>query len=55
MKLQVIIGTTRPGRSSDRLAKWVAAEAQNIPGTEVEIVDLLNYPMPFLDEPISPR
>lgn len=55
MNLQVIIGSTRPGRTSERLAKWVASEAKNIPGTEVEIIDLLDYPMPFLDEPISPR
>lgn len=55
MKLQVIIGTTRPGRVSERLAKWVAAEAQTLPGVEVEIVDLADYPMPNLDEPMSPQ
>jgi NAD(P)H-dependent FMN reductase len=37
------------------MAKWVAAEARKQIGTEVEIVDLADYPMPFLDEPISPR
>jgi NAD(P)H-dependent FMN reductase len=55
MKLQVIIGTTRPNRTTPRLAKWIANEAKNAPGIEAEIVDLTDYPMPFLDEPISPR
>ncbi|HUD10256.1 MAG TPA: NAD(P)H-dependent oxidoreductase [Candidatus Saccharimonadales bacterium] len=55
MKVQVIIGSTRPGRVTDRVGKWVAAEAKNLPQTEVEILDLVDYPMPFLDEPISPQ
>ncbi len=55
MKLQVIIGTTRPNRMTERLAKWVALEAKELPETEVELVDLANYPLPFLDEPMSPR
>ena len=55
MKIQIIIGSTRPGRVSDRVAKWVAAAANNLPDTEAEIIDLADYPMPFLDEPISPQ
>jgi len=55
MKLQVIIGSTRPGRVTERLAQWVAAEAENLPDTEVELVDLKDYQMPFMDEAISPR
>jgi NAD(P)H-dependent FMN reductase len=55
MKLQVIIGSTRPGRVSDRVAKWVANAAQNIPDTQVEVVDLADYVLPYIDEPISPQ
>jgi NAD(P)H-dependent FMN reductase len=55
MKLQIIIGTTRPNRATPRMAKWIAGEAKNLSDTEVEIIDLIDYPMPFLDEPISPR
>lgn len=55
MKLQVIIGSTRPNRITERLAKWVVAEAGQLADTTVELVDLADYPMPFLDEPISPR
>ena len=55
MKLQVIVGSTRPGRVTLRVAKWVAAAAKEMPDTEVELVDLADYKLPFLDEPISPR
>jgi NAD(P)H-dependent FMN reductase len=55
MKLQVIIGSTRPGRITDRLALWVAEEAKQLPDTEVEVVDLADYDLPFLDEEISPQ
>src|ERR1700691_4341278 len=55
MKLQVIIGSTRPTRVSDRLAKWVALTAKDLPDTTVEVLDLKEYPMPFLEELISPQ
>lgn len=53
MKIAVIIGSVRQGRLSDRLAKWVADEVGKL--TDVEIIDLKDYPLPFMDEPISPR
>ncbi len=55
MKVQVIIGSTRPNRATHRVAKWVVAEAKKITGISVEAVDLADYPLPFLDEPISPQ
>jgi NAD(P)H-dependent FMN reductase len=55
MKIQIIIGSTRPGRVSDRVAKWVANEAKNLPDVEVEVVDLADYNLPFFDELISPQ
>ena len=55
MKIQVIVGSTRPGRATLSLAKWVAADAANLVGAQVELVDLADYAMPFFNEPISPR
>ena len=55
MKVQIIVGSTRPGRVSDRLAKWAANEARNISGLESEIVDLADFNLPFFDELISPQ
>lgn len=53
MKIAVIIGSVRQGRVSDRLAKWVADEVGTL--AEVETIDLKDYPLPFMDEEISPR
>lgn len=55
MKLQIIVGSTRPGRVSDRVAKWVVNEAKLLENTEVETVDLIDYDLPMFDEAISPR
>jgi NAD(P)H-dependent FMN reductase len=55
MKLQVIIGSTRPGRVTDRIGKWIELEAKKMEGVEVELIDLADYVLPYLDEPISPQ
>lgn len=52
-KIAVVIGSTREGRQTDKLAKWAAGELEKI--TETEILDLRDYPMPFLNEAVSPR
>jgi NAD(P)H-dependent FMN reductase len=52
-KIAVIIGATREGRITDRLAKWVAEEATKV--AETETLDLRDYPMPFYEEAISAR
>jgi NAD(P)H-dependent FMN reductase len=55
MKLQIIISSVRQNRTTPRLATWIANEARKLPDTEVEIVDLIDYPLPLFDEPVSPR
>ena len=55
MKLAVITGATRPGRSTPRQSAWIVKTAAQLEGVEVEHVDLKDYPMPFFNEPISPR
>ena len=52
-KIAVIVGTTRQGRATDKLAKWVAVEVAKV--AEVETLDLRDYPLPFFDEVIPPR
>ena len=52
-KIAVVVGSTRQGRQTHRLAAWVA---KNVDGkADVEVLDLRDYPVPFLDEAISPR
>ena len=55
MKLAIVVGSTREGRQTLKQAKWVLKTAKQNEDTEAELVDLANYPMPFMDEPISPR
>ncbi len=52
-KIAVIVGSTRESRVTDKLAKWVAIEVAKL--ADAETLDLRDYPMPFLDEAISPR
>ena len=52
-KIAVIIGSTREGRVSDKLAAWVAKEVGA--KAETEVLDLRDYTLPFFDEPMPPR
>ena len=53
MKIKVIVGSTRPGRATDRAAKWVANHSQA--KAEVEILDLKENELPFFNEAIPPQ
>ena len=49
MLLQVITGTTREGRFSERVAAWVMGRLQQHDAFDVELVDLRDHPLPFFD------
>lgn len=53
IKIAVVVGSTRQGRHTDKLAKWVASCLSQ--KSDATILDLRDYPMPFLDELVSPR
>lgn len=53
--LQIVIASTRPGRVGGPVAEWFAARARDHGGFEVEVVDLAEVNLPFLDEPNHPR
>ena len=55
MRIQVVLGSTRPGRITERVAKWVVNEAKELADAQVELIDLQDYQLPYLDEPISPQ
>lgn len=54
IKIAIIVGTTRPGRKSDAVARWVYEIAQKRSDASYEIVDITDYNLPLLDEPIPP-
>jgi len=47
MKIQIIIGTTRQNRFSEKAASYIYQEAKKNEAIEVELVDLRDYPLPF--------
>jgi NAD(P)H-dependent FMN reductase len=54
-RLQIIIASTRPGRVGLPVARWFEARAREHGAFEVEVVDLLERKLPFMDEPNHPR
>ncbi|HEV3360127.1 MAG TPA: NAD(P)H-dependent oxidoreductase [Pseudonocardiaceae bacterium] len=55
-KLEIIIASTRPGRVGPSVAQWIRDQAVQHGGfDEVELVDLAEVDLPFMNEPNHPR
>lgn len=54
LKVAIIIGSTRPGRNSEAVGMWIYEIAKKRSDAEFELVDILDYNLPLLDEPIPP-
>jgi NAD(P)H-dependent FMN reductase len=54
LKLNIIIGSTRPGRAGPTIGKWVADAARAHGAFDVELVDLADFKLPLLDEAVHP-
>ncbi|MEV4846431.1 NAD(P)H-dependent oxidoreductase [Micromonospora matsumotoense] len=52
MRIAVIIGSTRPGRRGEAVARWVQTLAAQRGDAVYEIVDLADHDLPHLDEPV---
>jgi NAD(P)H-dependent FMN reductase len=53
-RIGIILGSTRPNRNGEQVAKWVYDIASQRDDAEFELVDLRDYPLPHLDEPLPP-
>lgn len=53
-KIQVILGSIRKGRNGKKVADWFMNAIKDFDGAEVELVDLLDYPMPLFEDEVSP-
>ncbi|MGW5264479.1 NADPH-dependent FMN reductase [Microbispora sp. NPDC004025] len=51
IKVGVIIGSTRPGRNGEAVARWVHDLAVKRGDADYALVDLETYALPHLDEP----
>jgi NAD(P)H-dependent FMN reductase len=54
LKVGIIVGSTRPGRKADAVAKWVYEIARKRTDVEFEVVDVRDFRLPLLDEPVPP-
>jgi NAD(P)H-dependent FMN reductase len=53
--LQIIVASTRPGRVGLPVADWFSARAKAHGAFEIDVVDLAELGLPFMDEPNHPR
>jgi len=53
-RIAIVIGSTRPGRKAEVVAKWVHSHAAQRNDATFELVDIADYDLPLLDEPFPP-
>ncbi len=54
IKIGIILGSTRPGRNGEAVAKWIYELSKKREDAEFELVDIADYNLPLLDEPYPP-
>src|SRR5712672_482566 len=54
IKIAIILGSTRPNRNGEAVAKWVYEVAKKRSDAEFELVDIKDFNLPLLDEPVPP-
>jgi NAD(P)H-dependent FMN reductase len=54
IKVGIIVGSTRPGRHADAVAQWVYEKAKTRTDAQFEVVDIRDFNLPLLDEPVPP-
>ncbi|MGH9723101.1 MAG: NADPH-dependent FMN reductase [Bryobacteraceae bacterium] len=54
LKVAIITGSTRPGRKSEAVARWVYGIAAKRSDASFEVVDIAAFDLPLLDEALPP-
>ena len=54
LKVAIIIGSTRPGRKAEAVARWVDDIAARRRDASFEVVDIAAFDLPLLDEALPP-
>jgi NAD(P)H-dependent FMN reductase len=54
LNVAIILGSTRPGRIGEAVARWVYEIARRRSDATFELVDVKDYNLPLLDEPMPP-
>lgn len=55
MKIHIVLGSTRPGRNGEQVAKWAYDIAKKRTDIDFELIDLKDYNLPLLDEAVPPK
>lgn len=53
-KIGIVVGSTRPGRNAEAVARWVRDIAAKRTDAQFEVVDINDFNLPLLDEPLPP-
>jgi NAD(P)H-dependent FMN reductase len=54
LKIAIILGSTRPGRNGEAVSQWIYDLAKNREDADFELIDIVDYNLPLLDESIPP-
>lgn len=54
LRLAIITGSTRPGRVNESVARWVFEHSKIRQDARFEFVDIADFHLPLLDEPLPP-
>jgi NAD(P)H-dependent FMN reductase len=54
-RIGIVIGSTREGRFGEKPAHWIHEIAKQRTDLAFELIDLRDHPLPFFNEPMSPR
>ncbi len=52
LKIAILTGSTRPGRNNEQVARWAHAQAKERGDAEYALVDIQEFNLPLLDEPL---
>lgn len=52
LRIAVVVGSTRPGRRAAAVADWVVAHTADRNELELSVLDLADFDLPLLDEPV---
>ncbi|MCS5478160.1 NAD(P)H-dependent oxidoreductase [Corynebacterium sp. YIM 101645] len=53
-RIAIVVGSTRPNRNARDVAEWVHQNAPQGGDAEYELVDIADFNLPLLDEPMPP-
>lgn len=54
LRLQIIVGSTRPGRFADKPVAWLVDRLAGRADFDLDVLDLRDHPLPLFDSPMSP-